>query len=362
MNFFRRRQYRKVIQQVLHESKHAWNMRADIAAPEDLQALVNADTELRMKQKSHDESELDQALHKVAQFAAKVYPPRPFPRIRENVEIFAVAFAVAMAFRTYFIQPFKIPTGSMQPTLYGITVQQQSAPQPMDKFPLNLLALALRGEAYTEVTAKLSGQIDTHFAVDEEFFVFYVGGVPHKIRKGLAVYFSPGDYVAKGQLMASGRVSYGDHIFVDKVRYNFMRPKRGDVIVFSTDFINDPRIKTNTFYIKRLAVLPGEQVEIDPPYLVIDGNRITEPYPFKRLLNDSGYNGYTLARTQPGQTTFLAEAGETRHLAQDEFLPLGDNTSFSLDGRYFGPVKQKSLVGPAFMVYWPFSKRWGTVH
>ena len=361
MNFFKRRRYRKAIHQVLHESKHARHMRADLAAPEDIQCLVEAEGELRNKRSSHDEAELDQAIQLVVQCATKVYPPRPFPRIRENVEIFAVAFAVAMAFRTYFIQPFKIPTGSMQPTLYGITVQQQSSQGAMDRFPMNLLALAWKGERYTEVTAKLSGQIDTRFAVDDEFFVFYVRGVPHRIRKGLAVYFSPGDYVTKGQLMASGRVRFGDHIFVDKIRYNFSRPKRGDIIVFSTDFINDPRIKTNTFYIKRLAVLPGEQVEIDPPRLIVNGKQVTEPEPFTRLLNDPGYSGYTLARVQPGQTTFLAESGQTRQLAADEFLPLGDNTSFSLDGRYFGPVKQKSLVGPSFMVYWPFSRRWGPV-
>src|SRR5581483_421060 len=40
---------------------------------------------------------------------------------RENTEVILVAIVVAMAIRTFFLQPFKIPTGSMQPTLYGIT-------------------------------------------------------------------------------------------------------------------------------------------------------------------------------------------------------------------------------------------------
>src|SRR5580700_4560321 len=48
---------------------------------------------------------------------------KPYPNAvwRENVEVLLVAIAVAMAIRTFFLQPFKIPTGSMQPTLYGIT-------------------------------------------------------------------------------------------------------------------------------------------------------------------------------------------------------------------------------------------------
>ena len=56
------------------------------------------------------------------QFAAeKNLKPYPWPAWRENVEVLLVALAVAMAIRTFFVQPFKIPTGSMQPTLFGVT-------------------------------------------------------------------------------------------------------------------------------------------------------------------------------------------------------------------------------------------------
>src|SRR5665213_1731777 len=55
------------------------------------------------------------------QFAAdKNLKPYPHAAWRENVEVLLVALAVAMGIRTFFLQPFKIPTGSMQPTLFGI--------------------------------------------------------------------------------------------------------------------------------------------------------------------------------------------------------------------------------------------------
>ena len=40
--------------------------------------------------------------------------------LRETLDILAVALAVAFGIRALFFQPFKIPTGSMQPTLFGI--------------------------------------------------------------------------------------------------------------------------------------------------------------------------------------------------------------------------------------------------
>ena len=54
--------------------------------------------------------------------ACEVSVPDYKPSIlRENIEVVFVAFVIAMGIRAYFLQPFKIPTGSMQPTLNGIT-------------------------------------------------------------------------------------------------------------------------------------------------------------------------------------------------------------------------------------------------
>src|ERR1039458_9868329 len=72
------------------------------------------------------------------QFAAEKWlKPYPSPAWRENVEVLLVALAVAMGIRTFFLQPFKIPTGSMQPTLFGVTSENYLAPggNPNFKIP-----------------------------------------------------------------------------------------------------------------------------------------------------------------------------------------------------------------------------------
>src|SRR5437879_8705650 len=60
-------------------------------------------------------------MEEVEKVANKWLKPYPNAAFRENVEVLLVALAVAMGIRTFFLQPFKIPTGSMQPTLFGVT-------------------------------------------------------------------------------------------------------------------------------------------------------------------------------------------------------------------------------------------------
>ena len=361
---------KKWVKHVLHQARHARNMRSDIAAQQDLQALDRAEEALeeawRNKAPIH---EIEALVDSLSDQASNVLPPRPNPAVRENVEIIVVAICIAMAFRTYFIQPFKIPTGSMQPTLYGIQVDTAAKPTWLDRYPMRLVKFLATGKRYIEVKAKASGQI--FHAIDranrQEFLVVDPNpndrayGVAHKIFAGMEPAFNNGHTVVKGQVIASGEVTAGDHIFVNKVKYNFTKPKRGDIVVFRTDEIQHPEIRTTDHYIKRLVALPNEQVAIHPPRLVIDGVPIEDPYPFWRLVHESekGYNGYILARSGSKTPAKLRRLEDQINLGESEFLPFGDNTEASLDGRYFGGVPLRSLIGPAFAVYWPFNERWG---
>lgn len=367
ITYLRKRRARKLAKEWLHQARHARNLREDIAEPEALNALDRAVRELRETVAGRiDYHAVEKACNHVAVAVNKICPPRRFSWFRENAEIALVAVAVAMAFRTYFVQPFKIPTGSMQPTLYGIHYEPQTAPGWFDRAPLNMLRWIVFGEWYTEYHAQTSGIVSDAYRRqdDPDNIHVVIGGIPHALPRGIMEQFrfQSGDRVVHGQVVASGLRTLGDHIFVNRVRWNFIPPKRGDVMVFTTRDI--PQIEMDTHYIKRMVGMPNETVGIKPPYLLINDEPMLEPEMIRRITLDTNhYMGYkTTGLDDQNNISILNTENDRLHLGPAQYAAFGDNTGSSLDSRYWGPVMQQNLVGPAFMVYWPISERWGWIH
>ena len=175
--------------------------------------------------------------------------------------------------------------------------------------------------------------------------------------------------IPAGQLLWSGVVTEGDFVFVNRWIWNFRLPRRGEVMVFSTRDIRG--LPDGTHYIKRMCGLPGETLSIHPPELWIDGRAVYEPSTIGRVARREQlapwappYAGYRVVdgNVDARYPRALHTPTDSVHLAVDEYFAMGDNTPNSLDGRYWGPVPRRNLLGPASVVYWPFtSKRWGRI-
>ncbi len=116
----------------------------------------------------------------------------------------------------------------------------------------------------------------------------------------------------------------GEHIV-----YPFHPPERGDIIVFN------PPNNSDKPYIKRVIGLPGETVSFHDGFVYIDGQKLDEPY-IKGAITQCN-----------------------RSVCQDVKIPegdifvMGDNRQNSADSRSFGPVSIDSIIGKAWVTYWP---------
>ena len=79
--------------------------------------------------------------------------------LAENVEVLFVILAIFLGLRCYVVQPFRIPTGSMQPSLNGIrALPQEGEPTLMQKIG----DMILYGGSYVHETALISSSCSSN--------------------------------------------------------------------------------------------------------------------------------------------------------------------------------------------------------
>ena len=138
-------------------------------------------------------------------------------------------------------------------------------------------------------------------------------------------------FVVDGTSMAT-TLHDGDRVFVNKLSYRLHDPNRGDVVV-----LHELTNTSSRDLIKRVIALPGETIEVRNCDVLIDGQRLDEPYLDPEVVTPGNCGGDTPPTTVPADHVFV----------------MGDNRAGSLDSRNLGPIDEDELVGRAFVVFWP---------
>ena len=138
-------------------------------------------------------------------------------------------------------------------------------------------------------------------------------------------------FVVDGTSMAT-TLHDGDRVFVNKLSYRLHDPNRGDVVV-----LHELTNTSSRDLIKRVVALPGETIEVRSCEVLIDGQRLDEPYLDPQVVTPGNCGGDTPPTSVPDDHVFV----------------MGDNRAGSLDSRNLGPIDEDELVGRAFVVFWP---------
>lgn len=309
----------------------------------------------------------------------------------ETVESFFVIMVIFLGIRTYYAQPFRIPTGSMQPTLNGITIKPLSDAEEMPAAPTRWWQAITLGSSYSNIVADnakriVNLQTERYCLLFTRTRIYFSDGSQETVpcaSGAVAEYLRDtgklGRMLMPGETIVKARFDAGDMVVVNRMAYHFRAPRRGETFVFDTRAINTeipaamPDQSRASFYIKRLCGLPGDRISISAPHLIVNGKKAEEstiarvaactpPY------NATGYNAlnrlrdaeiYYQAYLTEGNTITLRNNPATPDT--NEYLALGDNTVNSKDSRYWGPVRQFNVLGPAFLTLWPFSSHWGGI-
>jgi signal peptidase I len=347
----------------------------------------------------------------------------PKSALVENVEFFLVAAIVILGIRTYFVQPFKIPTNSMWPTYYGMTGENYPPGTEAPGFAARVFRFVAFGATRKEAIAPISGEVSAVvtengamaaiqrpgkkwlvFPTTVNEYTFYVGDRPATVRvpadfRGefdrmvAETYFGTkaafdaewirlarsgglsargtdrldrvvrmplGKTVKAGEPVLRFDLLTGDQLFVDRISYHFVRPKVGQGFVFRTG--NIPGIAQffgDQYYIKRLVGVPGDTLQIREPVLSRNGQPITGSDAFAKNASREGQYRGYFNGDPAGRANYLLSASEKLTVPPDHYFALGDNSGESSDGRYWGFVPAKDVAGRPLFIYYPFTRRWG---
>lgn len=147
-------------------------------------------------------------------------------------------------------------------------------------------------------------------------------------------------------------VQVGDRLVVNKLAYGlrfpftklyimrFDDPAHGDVVVLKSP-------EDGVTLLKRIVAVPGDVVEVRDGRLTLNGNPVeTDDEDGTQYIEHLGAKIHAIRITARGGPQY----GPVE-LPEDKFLVMGDNRGQSRDGRMFGLVERRTILGRGIAVY-----------
>lgn len=145
----------------------------------------------------------------------------------------------------------------------------------------------------------------------------------------------------------------GQMVLVDKISPALTGYQRGNVIVFQSPpgYLQEGK---PTPFIKRLIGLPGDLIQIHDGAVYVNGVKLDEPYVYTD--DGEGTNPETIDPQVLASHVCESSPSElTCRVPQGDFFALGDHRDDSADSRVFGPIPKSTVIGQAWLRYWPLA-------
>ena len=135
-------------------------------------------------------------------------------------------------------------------------------------------------------------------------------------------------YRVKGESMTPS-LRDGDYLLARRFHQLKRKPARGDIVVVAV---------SGKSRLKRVVGLPGERVTFTDGMLLVNGDKLAEPY-------------------LRGLPPYLGLERSEFVLGGEEYFVMGDNRAHSTDSRDYGPVRRAQIEGRAVCRIWPPIRR-----
>ena len=311
-------------------------------SPQNCRMLGERLEELKAALEKKDGARVSLCLQRADEDLAKYLPKARKSALREGLETIVIAFLIAFVLRTFVVQAFKIPTGSMQPTLYGARDHGFGDKILVNKFIYGAKTPDWIGVPFTDWGAFVP--FVTLPAVKEpargDIIVFRTLGI-----KAMSQDDQNKDFIKRLVGLP------GDTVEIRGVEWRGYCPECGKMV----DLAYPRKTKDENgreVMVGRCTRWRGDSrcnevitVPLVPEWdgsIYINGEKLTEPAIFSEIpyVNAGPYG----------------RAGSSITVPEGYYFFLGDNSANSKDSRYWGFVPEENVRGEAFFIYWP--PRW----